>query len=242
MAGMSMRLLVLEDHQIISDMIAQAVYEEGLFEEIYQAGTIAEAMGYIDSEEVDIFIVDLKLPDGSGYDFIKTIRALKRYEYSWIIIMTGLDESKEEIIESLNSNHCQRYVRKPFDVNDLVDMLEELSGIKIVVSNSRNRLKIRRKSVDYYFKYEDIIYIETVEKMVYLYSKKQKSAIGRIALNDLEEMLPKDLFMRVHRSFIINKDYIDFIKKENNQNLIKVKFYEQYIPIGRTYKTLNDNF
>lgn len=231
-----MTLLILEDNIDIRNTIEESVKIRDIFGDVHTAETIEEALKISEKNEVTVFVVDLKLPDGSGHDFIKQIRTMEKYKYSWVVIITGTSESVDDVLDAYNSSRCQRYIKKPFSMAYLCDTLEELCNLRLVGSISEERLMIRRKSVDYFFDYTEIVYIETVDKMAYLYTKDSKHAIGRITLSDLEDKLKDDRFVRVHRSFIINRSYIDQISRSNNQSLIKIKHYEHTIPIGRTYK------
>lgn len=234
-----MTLLVLEDYVQIRDTIVEAVEAREIFEHIYTAGTVEEAINISEDNDISVFLVDLTLPDGSGYDFIRSIRTQEVYRNSWVVIATGAEETTDEVIDAYNSNHCQRYIKKPFSMAYLCEVLEELAGKKVVEVGIEDRIRIKRKSIDYFFEHDDIVYLETVDKTAYLYTKDKKYSIGRITLSELEDKLPNERFIRVHRSYIVNKDYIDFISRSNSQNQIKVKYYDLMIPIGRTYK---DNY
>ncbi len=233
-----MSLLILEDNQEIANLIIETVQMEAIFEEVYYASTISDALAIVNEQDISMFIVDIRLPDGSGHDFIKEVRSFEKHKLTWVIIMTGLEESTESIINNYNSSHCNRYIRKPFTMSFMLDTIKELCEMKLVVTSDANRLCIRRKSVDYFFDHDDIVYVETVEKTAYIYTANKKHRIGRITLNELEGRLDQKKFLRVHRSYIINSDYIDYINKQNNQSQIKIKHYEDFIPVGRTYRSV----
>lgn len=233
-----MSLLILEQEKDLSESLRRQILSLNIFTAIYQASTIKEAELIAASKNISLFVVDLDLPDGSGHEFVDHIRLMERYELTWVILLANQEETTQEIIDAYNSNHCHRYVRKPFQTAYLAQMIEELSGKKIVLSSEENRLRIRRKSVDYFFDHDDIVFVETVEKTAYIYTVDKKHKIGRVTLSDLESRLDDKKFIRVHRSYIINTDYIDYINKKNNQNQIKIKYYDTFIPIGRTYKAI----
>lgn len=235
-----MTLLILEDYVQIRDAVKEALTSKELFKVIYTAGTIEEALKISEEHNISMFMVDLTLPDGSGYDFIKSIRCMETYKNSWVVIATGREESIDEVTEAYNTNRCQRYIRKPFTMTYLIEMFEDLKTKRIVDVGPMRKLRIKRKSVDYYFNHCEIIFVETVDKTAYLYTKDKKQALGRVTLSNLEEWLPENQFIRVHRSYIVNKDYIDYVSRNNSQSQIKLKYYEEMIPIGRTYKECSD--
>lgn len=235
-----MTLLILEDNIDIRNIIIETVRHKSNSDHIIEAGTIKEALTLSKLHDITVFIVDLNLPDGSGHDFIRQIRAMEAYKLSWVVIVTGTDETVEQVLDAYNTGRCQIYIKKPFSIAYLSEVLEGLKCYKVVESLNCSKLKIRRKSVDYFFNHDEIIYLETVDKTAYIYTKDKKMSIGRVTLSDLEDRLPNERFLRVHRSYIINKDYIDSILKSNNQSQIKIKHYGHTIPIGRTYKDIQD--
>ncbi len=222
----------------MSESVKKQILGLNICTNVYIATTIAEAERIAESKDISLFVIDLELSDGSGHDFVDRIRMDERYELTWVILLADKEESAQEIIDAYNCNHCNRYIRKPFQPEILVEMIQSLADKKVVISSDENRLRIRRKSVDYFFDHNEIVFVETVEKMAYIYTINKKHKIGRITLNDLESRLNDKKFLRVHRSYIINTNYIDFIKKKNNQNQIKIKHYDNFIPVGRTYRDI----
>ncbi len=149
--GHYMTLLILEDSVDIRDTIKETVQLKGNFNQIYTATTIEEATTISEEEDVTIFIVDIKLPDGSGYDFIKHIRSIDQYKYAWVVIITGQEESVDDVLDAVNTRKCQRYIKKPFTMAYLLEILAELQKTKVVESPNAGKLKIKRKSIDYFF-------------------------------------------------------------------------------------------
>jgi DNA-binding LytR/AlgR family response regulator len=81
--------------------------------------------------------------------------------------------------------------------------------------------------------YEDIIYIEGLKDYVKIYTENDsKPILSLMSLKSLEEELPPDRFMRVHRSFIIHK------KKITSVNKNRISIGKKQIPIGETYRKL----
>lgn len=232
-----MALLILEGQKDLRALINEQIDGLRIFHDIFHTDTIEEGLRVAAEKDIEMFIVDLELPDGSGHDFIDGIRQMRRYTLTWVILMAEQKETAQQIIDAYNSNHCHRYLRKPFEMTYLTDMVKDLATKRIVASGLEdNRLRIKRKSMDYFFDHNEIVFVETVEKTAYIYTVDKRHKIGRITLSELEQRLGDRKFIRVHRSYIVNADYIDFIKKQNNQNQIKIKHYDNFIPVGRTYK------
>ena len=79
------------------------------------------------------------------------------------------------------------------------------------------------------FPFRDIVYVESTGKKKMNYNTKNEQLSTCKTLNELEAMLPSDLFCRVHRSFIVAYRYITCIHHHT------VSLNNRHIPIGRTY-------
>ena len=231
-----MSLLLLDKDQEFINNIRESLEDQGLFDHIFTATTVKEAKTIADEHIMKMFIIGDNLEDGTGMEFVDYLHDNKRCHLAWIILTTTVEEESQSIIDGLNSNYFHRYIRKPVEIDYLLQIVKDTLEHRIVPAKDNRRLCIKRKSKDYFFDYDEIVYIETVEKMAYIYTADDKFKVGRITLTELIELLDGSQFHRIHRSYIVNRDFIDHIKKQNNQNLIKMKHYNDYIPIGRTYK------
>lgn len=113
---MKKTILIVED-----DAVLAAELEKVLREENYQvtiAGSGQEALSRIAREDIDVCLLDIRLPDCRGFELCKSIRRIYR---GAIIIMTGLDE-EEDIVRGLDSG-ADDYVTKPFSIQILLSRI-----------------------------------------------------------------------------------------------------------------------
>ena len=121
MGGIKMnRLLLVEDDEALALGIEFALKDEGYY--VLRAGTLNEAKSLIDNKnKFDLIILDVNLPDGSGYDFCKSIR---RESDVPIIFLTALDEEVNVVLGFEIGG--DDYITKPFRVKELLSRIKAI--------------------------------------------------------------------------------------------------------------------
>ncbi|RZL40383.1 MAG: response regulator transcription factor, partial [Pedobacter sp.] len=182
-----------------------------------------EAITYLQNNKVDLIFLDIKMPDISGIDFLKSLS-----NPPMVIFTTAYTEHAVQSFEL----DAVDYLLKPFSLSRFLKACNKSHELY----NLRNN-KVEAKS-DYIFVkdgYEqvkvdlsDILYVEASGNYTQI-QLKDKLISSRITINDLADLLPKNNFIRCHRAFIISKDKVS--KFDRNQIWIDDKI----IPIGATY-------
>lgn len=182
-----------------------------------------EAITYLQNTKVDLIFLDIKMPDISGIDFLKSLS-----NPPMVIFTTAYTEHAVQSFEL----DAVDYLLKPFSLSRFLRACNKSHEL----FNLRNN-KVEAKS-DYIFVkdgYEqvkvdlsDILYVEASGNYTQI-QLKDKLLSSRITINDLADLLPKNNFIRCHRAFIISKDKVS--KFDRNQIWIDDKI----IPIGATY-------
>ncbi len=227
-------VMILEDDRNISKNIYDELKQMVEVESIVQVFNLKDALGRLYDRDFDLFLVDLELPDGNGHDFIAEIRKTTEYRTTMVAIMTGYRETTADILGSINGQECQMYFQKPLIMREFLLDIKALMKQKIV-KKSAERLTIKMKQSDLYFDYDDIIYVETFNKNTIIYTHEDSYNIGRFSLSKLEKKLD-DRFIRIHRAFIINRDFVSGLKKSSNLTSVIMGSANQVLPIGVSYK------
>lgn len=185
-----------------------------------------EANSFLNNQTVDVVFLDINLPDISGIDFIKTIKNPPA------IIMTTA--YPDYAVSSFELVTIVDYLVKPFSFDRF---LKAINKAKDRIEISKNNVK--NKTEDSIFLNVDktlhkitlnsILYIESDRNYITVVTKTQKLSYID-ALKNWTAKLPKNQFIQVHKSFIINRKFVDKI----SGNILFIK--DNKIPIGRTYK------
>ncbi|MFY0602767.1 MAG: response regulator transcription factor [Flavobacteriaceae bacterium] len=191
-----------------------------------------EAMQFLNENEVNLLFLDINMPKLSGFDFLKTLPNPPK-----VIVTTAY---KEFALEGYELN-ISDYLLKPFSFERFVkavnktimsQTINEENTIKTVIQDAKTEPKsffLKSDKKHHQVHLESILFIEAYGHYTKVYIEDE-IILSQEKISSFEEFLPKNDFIRVHKSFIISKTKINHI--EGNRILIK----EHIIPIGQTYK------
>ncbi|MBN2222797.1 MAG: LytTR family transcriptional regulator, partial [Vallitaleaceae bacterium] len=158
------------------------------------------------------------------------------HRFSSVFIITGLMESRDEIIRGVNEDLFQRYFTKPIDLVAFRDQVHEQLTIRLS-KWVNHRLQIQKKSVNMNFLFENIVYIQTNNKMTTIACKDGNYPIGRYPLARLMKDLPADRFARAGRAYLVNLTQVQSFYKTKGQCFLKFHGVEFIVPVGSLYRT-----
>jgi len=184
-------------------------------------------------QDIDLIILDVEMPEMDGFDFIGSLDFPPN-----IIIVSSAEEYALKAFEF----NVVDYLLKPVTYGRFckaIDKTIRYFSRKEVANTGDEEIFIRKVSSLVKLKLKDIIFIEALENYVTLTTRDDKFTI-HFTMKAIENQLPSGVFIRVHRSFIINKSMIQTIK-ENSLDLI-VGDTLKSIPVGKSFRDslLND--
>ncbi len=200
----------------------------------YSAATAEACLDLMENHWMDIVILDIDLPDWDGMELARQIRATNGYEFVWMILLSNHQIHESEAYRKIR---CYDYVVKPYEVKEIFQTVEMLSRYKITAVGEEDQEYISFRQRDQYFKImtRDILYIEVVGNNSALYTYTQSFCLRKMSLKKLKLMLP-NYFVQCHKSFIVNRNYIESINKGPYGWEIRLKDYGHPIPNGDKYK------
>ena len=194
----------------------------------YQSALAANKM--INSQQVDLVFLDINLPDISGMDYIKTIDNPPA-----VIITTAYPDYA---LDSFELPTIIDYLVKPFSFDRFLKAINKAeknknNGASATIvqaeSNTEATIFLNIDKTIHQIRVNDIKYILSEKNYVTVVTTTKRFSYLE-SLKNLETKLPKELFIRTHKSYIINRNYINKI----TGNMVSIA--EEKIPIGRTYK------
>lgn len=225
-------ILVLEDNLTEFRIINDILLEIDLDMSIFYANNIAIAKNLLVENYIDIFILDINLPDGSGIEFAQHIRNTENYKKSWIIFITAF---KEHIHTVLGTNFID-FITKPFEPQRLIDTFKIILNYTENVVNSK-KICVESNNIKYFIAIKDIIYIEMINKKINIVTKNGVRLSRRTTFESFLKLLPKESFVQCYRSIAVNLDYIDKISSVNNYTQLHLFGNKFCIPVGRKFKS-----
>lgn len=185
-----------------------------------------EANTFLNCNTVDVVFLDINLPDISGIDFIKTIKNPPA------IIMTTA--YPDYAVSSFELDTIVDYLVKPFGFDRFLKAINKTKNrvekpVSSSVENNKETLFLNVDKTLHKIVISDILYLESDRNYITIITKNKKLSFID-SLKNWKEKLSEEHFTQVHKSFIINRKYVDKI----SGNEIYVQ--GNRIPIGRTYK------
>ncbi|MES1181714.1 MAG: LytTR family DNA-binding domain-containing protein [Flavobacterium sp.] len=193
-------------------------------------GNALEAKAAMQKHKIDILFLDINMPVLDGMAFLKTIK-----DKPQVIFTTAY---KEYAVNAFDLDACD-YLLKPFSLERFIVAVDKAIE-RLNKSKSTPRIsEAERKNDEYLFLrtdnkihkilFDDILYAEANGNYTKIITQ-QNTLMPAMTFSGFEQQLPRSLFVRVHRSFIVNKKLITLI--EGNRVFInKIE-----IPVGSNYK------
>ncbi len=226
---MSIRCMVVDDEQLARTLLEEYVKKLPQLQLVSGCRNPLEAMEVLQKEEVELMFLDIQMPELTGVEFLKSMHVKPAVIFTTAYSEYALEGYQLDVIDYLVKPFSfERFVKAVDKASEMIrlkklDKAGEAAQVKddfIVVHADHKIYKIRL---------DDIRYIEGLKEYVSYYTEN-KRIIALESLKNLEEILPSDRFIRVHRSYIVPVDKIKIM--EGNQLEIGGKM----IPVGRSYR------
>jgi DNA-binding LytR/AlgR family response regulator len=236
---MKLSCAIIDDEPLAIDVIAAHISQTPYLALTQKFTNPVRAFEYLSENRVDILFIDIQMPDLSGIELVRNL------EYKPVIIFTTAFD--QYAIEGFKVDAVD-YLLKPVDYSEFLKATEKAKHW-ITAKNKILDLKADKEFLFIKSEYKiiridlySIKYIEGMSEYVRIHRDHNKSVMSLLSLKSLEEHLPEDQFMRVHKSYIINLKKISEI--ENNYIVCSDG---KTIPVSKLYRDkfqeyINKNF
>jgi len=215
-----MRTIIIDDEIKASKMLE--IELKKLFPHIEIIGVFQNpenGIEAINQQYPDLVFLDIEMPKKSGFDVLKGCS----YRKMQVIFVTAYSEYALEAIKA----NALDYILKPIDNDELREAVKKAE--KKIEENKFNQFQFLLEKLEegekefvkipsgdqiLFFKPEEIIYCKAESNYTSIISTKQKLLVSK-TLKYMEELLPRDSFIRIHQSFIINKNHIRAYSKND---------------------------
>ena len=229
------QILLVEDDTTASELIRQ--YTEALCgkHQLTTVSTATAALNWSDKHSVDLFILDIQLPDYRGTELGKQIRTMPRYRFTPILFTTEL---AGEELGAYREIKCYDFLVKPFTQEQFTNAISAALDMGRQMRKTVPVLRIEQKQFLFEYGLEQILYIESFGKKAVIHGisqgKELNDQISGYSLARLLEMAGPGNLIQCHKSFLINPIYITKIDK--GSKTLWLKNCKDAIPIGEKYQ------
>ena len=225
---MIIRCIAIDDEPLALSKLKGYISRTPFLENAGAFGSAFNAFDIISRSEVDLMFIDIDMPDINGLDFVRTLK-----EKPQIIFTTAFSEYA---IEGFRVNALD-YLLKPIGYNEF---LKSANKARVYFDSLKQEKHREERKIEFLFikadykinkiSLKDIVYIEGMREYVRIHLVNGKSLMPLYSMKALEEQLPSEMFMRVHRSYIVNLGKIATV--QNNRIIFEGKVY---IPVSEQY-------
>lgn len=225
-----MKALIVDDNDMARTTLAHLAKQIPTLTIVNQYSNAIEAYNHLQNNHVDLIFLDIEMPEMTGIELTKTLP-----KKDTIIIFTS--SNKEYALEAFELNIAD-YILKPITP---ARFLQAVNKAQTIWNSKKEQVQVDREefifvrdsNVTRRLKLDDILYAEAMGDYVKFYTKDKMFAIHG-TMKTAEERLPKDNFIRVHRSFIIAVSKIDTLQDGG------IVLDGKFVPVADAYrKALN---
>lgn len=225
-------VIVEDEHQIRKGLIALITDYCPNIEIVAEADAVATGIMFIKKYNPEIVFLDIRLPDGTGFDILEKLGKIK----SKVIFVTSYSDYALKAIKYSAID----YILKPVIPEEFVDAVEKAENFiehennyfelsSFYEQNTKeppNKIVLKTKKESFYVNVNDIIYCSADENYTNFILKNNQKILVAKTLKFYEEILTEHNFIRVHQSYLINPKHIVSFQNENlkmiNGDLVEV--------------------
>lgn len=224
---MILSCVIIDDEPLAVSLLESYVNKTPFLELRATYNSALQAMESLNGQSIDLLFLDIQMPELTGLEFSRMVN-----EQTRIIFTTAFDHFA---LESYKVNALD-YLLKPISYPEFLQASNKALQWFELSANSKDKdvnetifLKSEYKLLQ--IKLQSILYIEGLKDYVKVYiEEEQRPIVSHISMKAIEDMLPSDRFIRVHRSFIVQPEKIKVIERN------RIIFGKEYIPISESYK------
>lgn len=212
------KCLVVDDSSAAVDLMVSHISKISELTLVGTCHSAVEAMELVKNQTVDLMFLDIEMPVMNGLEYLKTVKHPPK-----VIITTAY----------------RKYAIDGYDLDIIDYLLKPISFERFVKAVERSHERfLNQKTDDYFFVninkkhiklwYKDLLYIESLKDYIRIHTVDQQLVV-KMNIGKIYQQLPKHLFIRVHRSFIVAVEKVTAYTQKD------IEIGNTEIPIGNSY-------
>ena len=226
---LSLKYVIVDDDEIDRAVVETEAAKFSFLQKIASCCNPLEAIEIITRFNPDIIFLDIEMPDFSGIDLLRkkiTDSALPVFitSHPEFALESYELEAFDYLLKPLSS---ERFARCAFRLHDFYKM--RVKAFAFDTEQEKDFIIIKQGYDKYKISIHDILYLEAMKDYTRIITTT-KQYLVLTTLNGITEKLPADIFVRIHRSYVVNKKKVDAIQKN------KISIQSHVLPVGKLYK------
>jgi len=220
-----LKAIAIDDEPVALEVIKSLSSKISFIELVAFFTNAFKALDFLQKEKIDLIFLDIKMPDISGIDFLKSIRnppmVIFTTAYSEHAVQSFELDAIDYLLKPFSQSRFLKACNKAYEQYNLKISNANFSPEpeSVFVKSGYEQIKIRL---------DEILYVESSGNYMQFVLAGQK-IVSRLTMGEVEELLPAVSFIRIHRSYIVSKRQISKMDK----NSVYIKQIE--LPVGAAY-------
>lgn len=226
---MILNCAIIDDEPLAAELLASYARRVPELNLIGSYNSAIDAMGVIRNNPVDLIFLDIQMPELSGLELARMLPKRTKIIFTTAFDNYAIDGYKVNAFDYLLKPISFEFFVK--SVNKVIEYMTELYKTNLSENNNYIYIKSEYRLVKIVI--DNILYVEGLKDYIKIYlSDGQKPILSLMSMKTIENALPDDKFMRVHRSYIVNKSCIDIIERG------RIIIGKTVIPVSESYKDI----
>jgi len=220
--------IAVDDEPLALDVIESHLKQIPSFNLLARCSSAIEANEFLNQNQVDLIFLDIEMPEMTGIDFLKTLSQKPKVIFTTAYPNYALEGYNLDVVD---------YLLKPISFDRFLQAINKVQRqLKPVQNDVSNAVAAKQESI--FVKadkklirifLDDICYLEGMKDYVKICTENDMIA-ALMTMKHIDEVLPDDRFVRVHKSYIINLSKIKSIVGNS------IEIDKKLVPIGKSYK------
>jgi DNA-binding LytR/AlgR family response regulator len=226
---MILHCVIIDDEPIARKLLQEYIGETDFLALVGMAENPLKANGLINDNDIDLIFLDINMPKMNGIQFLRSAPDLPM-----VIMTTAYDQYALEGFEMAVID----YLVKPFSIERFLKA--SLKALELKSLKSKISISTKKASEYFFVKcdgriarvvYDELIYVQAMANYITLYTTSDK-LIVYMSVKGILEKLPSEIFLQVHKSYIVNIEKINTIQGNilhlgNTKITIGASFYDE---------------
>lgn len=219
--------IIVDDEPLAIQLLESHISKIETLKLVGTAKSAIEAYHFLQEKPIDLLFLDIQMPDLNGIDFLKSLNKKPKTIFTTAYREFAIEGFELEAVD---------YILKPITFERFFKAVDRVLRNVSIEKPAEEFILLRAEGLQRKMILKDIVYFEGNGNDVKIVLKGGSHLVAKNKISELNDVLSEKGFIRVHRSFLINSQYVTAF---NNDEVVLEK---SSIPVGRSYKKEYDDF
>lgn len=238
---MILRCALVDDEPLALSLLESYVRKTDSLELCGSYSSAIQAMKSLPEHPVDLLFLDIQMPELNGLEFSRMVSDNTRIIFTTAFEQYAIDgyrvNALDYLLKPISYNDFIEAVNKALQWFELRKKAETPDSVQTSLPTDSNHIYVKSDYKIVQIELDKILYIEGLKDYIKIYTEDNpRPILSLTSMKTMEEKLPSNRFIRVHRSYIVQKQKIKIIDKG------RIVFGKEYIPVSDSYKQELQNY